>query len=69
MECKHKWELEQWDTITIYSCQKCGATKRIDSKGIIHLTDADGNFIPNNDDNSEKNVRFIERELRINRRT
>lgn len=63
MECKHEWELEQWDTIKIYSCQKCGATKRIDSKGIIHLTNADGNFIPNSDEDGEKALYQAEKDL------
>lgn len=64
MECKHEWELEQWDTITIYSCKKCGSTKRIDSKGIIHLTDADGNFIPFDDGDGEKALLQAERDLK-----
>ncbi|MBP3657089.1 MAG: hypothetical protein J6K32_10390 [Clostridia bacterium] len=63
MDCKHKWELEQLDTIKIYSCKKCGATKLIDRRGIIHLTDANGNFIQNADDDGEKALRQAERDL------
>ena len=63
MACKHKWSLHQWSGIRIEHCTRCGATKRIDKKGIIHLTDADGNHMPCDAEDGEKAIRQAERDL------
>lgn len=65
MNCKHDWQPEDMKR---WTCRKCMATKWIDGKSIVHYTDADGNHMSNEHTDGDKDVLFVERELKKTRK-
>lgn len=60
MNCKHIWTPEDTNR---WVCKKCMATKWIDGRNVCHYYDSDGNHMPYEVADGDKDVLYVEREL------